>query len=155
LRQGRQAIVLVPEIALTPQTVRRFVARFPGQVGLVHSELSHGERYDTWRRARAGLLPVIVGPRSALFIPLPKLGLIVIDECHDDSFYQSEGQPFYHTVQVALNYTRQTGSLLLMGSATPGLNLFYRSHPGPPPGRPKPNGKVGPEARPNASGRAG
>ncbi|MDR3563232.1 MAG: primosomal protein N' [Negativicutes bacterium] len=127
LRQGRQAIVLVPEIALTPQTVRRFVARFPGQVGLVHSELSAGERYDTWRRARAGLLPVIVGPRSALFMPLPKLGLIVIDECHDDSFYQSEAAPFYHSVQVALSYARQTGSLLLMGSATPGLNLFYRA----------------------------
>ncbi|MDR3573030.1 MAG: primosomal protein N' [Anaerolineaceae bacterium] len=127
LRQGRQAIVLVPEIALTPQTVRRFVARFPGQVGLVHSELSAGERYDTWRKARAGLLPVIVGPRSALFMPLPKLGLVVIDECHDDSFYQSEGAPFYHSVQVAISYTRQTGSLLLMGSATPGLNLFYRA----------------------------
>ena len=127
LRQGRQAIVLVPEIALTPQTVRRFVARFPGQVGLVHSELSPGERYDTWRRARAGLLPVIVGPRSALFMPLPKLGLIVLDECHDDSFYQSEAAPFYHSVQVALSYARQTGSLLLMGSATPGLNLFYRA----------------------------
>ena len=127
LRQGRQAIVLVPEIALTPQTVRRFVARFPGQVGLVHSELSPGERYDTWRRARAGLLPVIVGPRSALFMPLSKLGLIVIDECHDDSYYQSEGAPFYHSVQVALRYARQTGSLLLMGSATPGLNLFYRA----------------------------
>ncbi|HMD88540.1 MAG TPA: primosomal protein N', partial [Anaerolineaceae bacterium] len=127
LRQGRQAIVLVPEIALTPQTVRRFVARFPGQVGLVHSELSPGERYDTWRRARAGLLPIIVGPRSALFMPLSKLGLIVIDECHDDSYYQSEAAPFYHSVQVALRYAHQTGSLLLMGSATPGLNLFYRA----------------------------
>ena len=88
LRSGRQAIVLVPEISLTPQTVRRFLARFPGQVGLVHSSLSAGERFDTWRRARAGQLPVIVGPRSALFTPLDNLGLIVVDECHDDSVFQ-------------------------------------------------------------------
>jgi primosomal protein N' (replication factor Y) len=79
---GRQAIVLVPEIALTPQTVRRFLSRFPGQVGLVHS-LSQGERYDTWRRARAGMLNVIVGPQR-LFAPLKNLGLIVVDEFHDD-----------------------------------------------------------------------
>ena len=71
IRRGRQAIILVPEISLTPQTVRRFLARFPGQVGLIHSKLSEGERYDTWRRARAGLLKVIIGPRSALFAPLP------------------------------------------------------------------------------------
>ncbi|UCD97723.1 MAG: DEAD/DEAH box helicase [Chloroflexota bacterium] len=80
IQNKRQAIILVPEIALTPQTVRRFLARFPGQVGLVHSGLSTGERYDTWRRARQGDLGVIVGPRSALFTPLPNLGLIVVDE---------------------------------------------------------------------------
>ncbi len=85
LSMGRQAIVLVPEIALTPQTVRRFLGRFPGQVGLVHSRLSAGERYDTWRRARAGLLSVVVGPRSALFTPFHDLGLIVVDESHDES----------------------------------------------------------------------
>ncbi|HEY4692975.1 MAG TPA: DEAD/DEAH box helicase, partial [Bellilinea sp.] len=81
LDQGKQAIVLVPEIALTPQTVRRFLARFPGLVGLVHSQLSVGERYDTWRRARSGELKLVVGPRSALFTPFPNLGLIVLDEC--------------------------------------------------------------------------
>ncbi len=75
LRKGRQAIVMVPEISLTPQTIRRFLGRFPGQVGVVHSRLSAGERFDTWRRARAGLLPVIIGARSALFSPLPALGL--------------------------------------------------------------------------------
>ena len=69
IKLGRQAIILVPEIALTPQTVHRFVERFPGQTGLMHSRLSEGERYDTWRRARAGLLKVIIGPRSALFAP--------------------------------------------------------------------------------------
>jgi primosomal protein N' (replication factor Y) len=85
LASGRQAIVLVPEIALTPQTLRRFAGRFPGQVGVIHSRLSAGERYDTWRRARAGELGLVIGPRSALFTPFDRLGLIVVDECHDDS----------------------------------------------------------------------
>jgi len=80
VRRGKQAIILVPEIALTPQTVRRFLARFPGQVGLIHSKLSEGERYDTWRKARIGLLKVVIGPRSALFAPLPNIGLIALDE---------------------------------------------------------------------------
>ena len=86
IRTGRGALILVPEISLTPQTVRRFVARFPGQVGLLHSQLSDGERYDTWRRCRQGLLKVVVGPRSALFAPLPEIGLVVVDECHDESY---------------------------------------------------------------------
>jgi primosomal protein N' (replication factor Y) len=127
LRLGRQAIVLVPEISLTPQTVRRFLARFPGQVGLIHSNLSPGERFDTWRRARAGLLPVIVGPRSALFAPLTNLGLIVVDECHDDSYYNSETQPYYHAVPTALAYARQTNSLVIFGSATPDVSLAYQA----------------------------
>jgi primosomal protein N' (replication factor Y) (superfamily II helicase) len=104
LAQGRQAIVLVPEIALTPQTVQRFLARFPGQVGLVHSRLSPGERFDTWRRARSGQIKVIVGARSALFTPLPNPGLIVMDECHDPSYYQSEPAPAYRAVQAAITY---------------------------------------------------
>jgi len=127
LRLGRQAIILVPEIALTPQTVRRFLARFPGQVGLIHSRLSAGERYDTWRRARQGLLPVIIGPRSALFAPLPEPGLIVVDECHDDSYYQSENPPYYHTVSAAIAYARLTNSVLVLGSATPPVHLTYRA----------------------------
>ncbi len=127
LRAGRQAIVLVPEIALTPQTVRRFLSRFPGQVGLIHSKLSPGERYDTWRRARAGDLPVIVGPRSALFVPLKDPGLIVLDECHDESYYQTEGQPYYSSIETALAYARQTGAVALLGSATPGVSQVYRA----------------------------
>ncbi|HWQ05011.1 MAG TPA: primosomal protein N' [Longilinea sp.] len=127
LRQGRQAIILVPEISLTPQTVRRFLGRFPGQVGLVHSRLSPGERYDTWRRARAGQINVIVGPRSALFTPLPRLGLIVVDECHDDSYYQDDQPPVYHAVQAALAYARITNSGLLLGSATPEIGLYERA----------------------------
>jgi len=120
VRRGEQAIILVPEIALTPQTVRRFMVRFPGQVGLIHSKLSEGERYDTWRRARAGLLKVVIGPRSALFAPLSNIGLIAIDECHDGSYYQSE-PPFYHAVEAAKAYARLAGAVLIMGSATPSL----------------------------------
>jgi len=120
VRRGKQAIILVPEIALTPQTVRRFLARFPGQVGLIHSKLSEGERYDTWRRARAGLLKVVIGPRSALFAPLSDIGFIAIDECHDGSYYQSE-PPFYHAVEAAKAYARLAGAVLIMGSATPSI----------------------------------
>ena len=120
VRRGKQAIILVPEIALTPQTVRRFLARFPGQVGLIHSKLSEGERYDTWRRARAGLLKVVIGPRSALFAPLPDIGLIALDECHDGSYYQSE-PPFYHAVSAAQMYARLAGAVCILGSATPSI----------------------------------
>jgi primosomal protein N' (replication factor Y) (superfamily II helicase) len=127
LRLGRSAIVLVPEIALTPQTVRRFLARFPGQVGLLHSQLSTGERYDTWRRARAGLLSVMVGPRSALFTPFENLGLIVVDEFHDDSYYQADPQPRYHARQAAIAYARLCGAACLLGSATPGVASRYQA----------------------------
>lgn len=130
LRLGRQAIVLVPEIALTPQTVRRFLSRFPGVVGLVHSRLSAGERYDTWRRARLGELSVIVGPRSALFTPLPRLGLVVVDECHDDSYYQGEGQPYYHAREAAVAYARLAGAACILGSATPDVGSRYRAEAG-------------------------
>ncbi len=118
LQEGRTALVLVPEIALTAQLVRRFMHRFPGQVGLVHSRLSPGERYDTWRRARAGLLKIIIGPRSALFMPLPNLGLIVLDECHDAAYHQNT-PPFYDARQAAADYAALAGGLLVMGSATP------------------------------------
>lgn len=130
IQNKRQAIILVPEIALTPQTVRRFLARFPGQVGLVHSGLSTGERYDTWRRARQGDLRVIVGPRSALFTPLPNLGLIVVDECHDDTYYQAEIPPYYHARQAAVAYAKITGAICLLGSATPDLESQYKAEEG-------------------------
>ncbi len=127
LESGRQAIALVPEIALTPQTLQRFAGRFPGQVGLIHSGLSTGERYDTWRRARAGEVGLVVGPRSALFTPFERLGLIVVDECHDDSYYQSEAAPHYHAATVAIQYARQVGAVCLLGSATPAVADVYRS----------------------------
>jgi primosomal protein N' (replication factor Y) (superfamily II helicase) len=120
IRSGKQAIILVPEIAITPQTVRRFLQRFPGQVGLVHSRLSEGERYDTWRRARLGQLKVIIGPRSALFAPLPQLGLIAVDECHDGSYSQSD-PPFYNAVTAAREYARICSAVCILGSATPSI----------------------------------
>jgi len=129
LSMGRQAIVLVPEIALTPQTVRRFLARFPGQVGLSHSGLSPGERYDTWRRARQGALGLVVGPRSALFSPMPRLGLIVVDECHDDSYYQNE-PPFYHAREAAVACARLAGAMCLLGSATPDMTSAHQAAQG-------------------------
>jgi primosomal protein N' (replication factor Y) len=126
IKRGRQAIILVPEIALTPQAVRRFLLRFPGQVGLVHSKLSEGERYDTWRRARSGKLKVIIGARSALFAPLPNIGLIVVDECHDSSFYQSE-PPFYHAVIAAQEYVRLCDAICVLGSATPTIEQRFNA----------------------------
>ncbi len=124
--RGREAIILVPEIAITPQMVRRFLARFPGQVGLVHSRLSAGERYDTWRRARLGQLKVIIGPRSALFTPLPHIGLIAVDECHDGSYSQSE-PPFYNAVTAAQEYARLCSAVCILGSATPSLVQRFRA----------------------------
>ena len=126
LALGRQAIVLVPEIALTPQTVRRFAGRFPGQTGLVHSGLSPGERYDTWRRARAGELSLVVGPRSALFTPFPNLGLIVVDEFHDDSYYQQESAPSFHAAWAAQACARISRAACLLGSATPDVESMQR-----------------------------
>lgn len=132
LNQGRQAIALVPEIALTPQTIQRFGARFGSRIGVVHSGLSYGERFDTWRRAREGKIDVLIGPRSALFAPLPRLGLIVIDEEHEPS-YKQEGDagglhlPLYHTREVALELARSSGASVILGSATPDVETFSRA----------------------------
>lgn len=129
LRQGKSAILLVPEIALTPQTVRRVSERFPGQVALVHGSLPAGERYDSWRRARAGELSVIVGTRSALFTPLPNLGLIVLDEEHDASYKQSPWmmEPHYHARAAAEYLAEINRGALILGSATPDLATWYRA----------------------------
>lgn len=126
LAQGKSALVLVPEIALTPQMVRRFLGRFPGQVGLWHSKLTEGERYDTWRRVRDGKINILLGARSALFAPLPRLGLLVLDECHDPSYYQSEA-PFYHTLKAARAYASLCGAVLLLGSATPPVEIRFQA----------------------------
>jgi len=129
LRQGRQAAVLVPEISLTPQTIRRFAARFPGRLAVIHSRLSLGERYDTWRRVRAGGVDVVIGPRSALFAPLRRLGLIVIDEEHAGSYKQAQ-TPRYHARQVAVKLAELAGAVVIMGSATPDLVSYYRAQRG-------------------------
>jgi primosomal protein N' (replication factor Y) len=130
LGMGRRAILLVPEIALTPQTIRRFLARFPGQVGLSHSQLSAGERYDTWRRCRAGQIDIVIGPRSALFLPVCNVGLIVLDESHDDSYKEQERSPRYHTRNVAVKYSSILGAMCILGSATPDLVTTYRASRG-------------------------
>ncbi len=135
LAQGRQAVVMVPEIALTPQTVARFASRFPGRVTVIHSALSTGERYDVWRAIRDGLFDVVVGPRSALFAPLARLGLIVIDEEHENTYKQDAEEwgsfkVFYDARTVARQLAALTGSLLLLGSATPSLESYYAAEQG-------------------------
>ncbi|MCD4687472.1 MAG: primosomal protein N', partial [Anaerolineae bacterium] len=129
LAQGRQAIVLVPEIALTPQTVQRFAARFPGRVAVVHSHLTPGERYDTWRRARSGAVHVVVGARSALFTPLPNVGLVILDEEHDDSYKQTPPipPPYYHARETAIQLMRIMRGTVLVGSATPDVVTYFRA----------------------------
>jgi len=127
LDAGKQVMVLVPEISLTPQTVKRLLARFPGKVGVMHSQLSVGERFDTWRRVRNGDLPVIIGPRSALFVPQEDLGLIIVDECHHESYDQQDSQPYYHGADTAVAYARLTGAAVILGSATPRLTQYYRA----------------------------
>jgi primosomal protein N' (replication factor Y) (superfamily II helicase) len=118
LGQGRGAIVLVPEIALTPQIVGRFVERFGDTVAVLHSQLRPAERYEEWRRLRSGEARVCVGPRSAVFAPIEDLGLIVVDEEHDAS-YKHEGDPRYDARDVAAERAARCGALLLLGSATP------------------------------------
>ncbi|MCL4507396.1 MAG: primosomal protein N' [Chloroflexi bacterium] len=129
LRQGRGALILVPEISLTPQTARRFLSRFPGKVALIHSRLKPGERYDTWRRIRAGALPVVVGARSALFAPLPQVGIIVLDEEHDQS-YKQNSSPYYDARRVAKQYAALSGASLIYGSATPSLEAWHMAEEG-------------------------
>jgi len=118
LEQGRGAIVLVPEIALTPQIVGRFVERFGDTVAVLHSRLTPGQRYAEWRRLREGEARVCVGPRSAVFAPIEDLGLIVVDEEHDSS-YKHEGDPRYDARDVAAERAERSGAVLLLGSATP------------------------------------
>ncbi len=123
LARGRTAIVLVPEISLTPQTVTRFRGRFGDQVAVLHSALSEGERYDEWRQLRAGNKRIAVGARSALFAPLPDLGAIVVDEEHDGSYKQSDA-PRYHARDLAVVRSAMAGAVCVLGSATPSLESW-------------------------------
>ncbi|PKQ28089.1 MAG: primosomal protein N' [Candidatus Anoxymicrobium japonicum] len=129
LEKGKQAIVLVPEISLTPQTVERFESRFPGDVAVLHSRLGPGERFDQWRGARDGRYRVVVGARSALFAPLANIGLIVIDEEHEPS-YKSDTSPRYNARDVAVVRARMAGAVVILGSATPCLESVERARAG-------------------------
>ncbi len=126
LKRGRQAIVLIPEIALTYQTLLRFYRRFGDRVSVMNSTLSAGEKYDQCERAKRGEIDVIIGPRSALFTPFPNIGLIVIDEEHESS-YKSESTPKYHARETAMEVARLHGAGVVLGSATPSLESFYRA----------------------------
>ena len=129
LDEGKGAIVLVPEISLTPQTVRRFAGRFGERVAVLHSALSDGERYDEWHRIRTGAARVVVGPRSAVFAPVRNLGLIVVDEEHDPSYKQEE-TPRYHARDVAVVRARLEGARVVLGSATPSLESWRNAQTG-------------------------
>ena len=129
LNQGRQSIVLVPEIALTPQTVERFRHRFGKRVGVYHSHLNLGQKYDLYRQIVAGEIDVLVGTRSAVFAPFPQLGLIVLDEEHETS-YKQDSTPRYHAREVALIRARNLNAAVIMGSATPSLESYYNADEG-------------------------
>ena len=129
LSEGKRAMLLVPEIALTPQLLSTVSARFGDEVAVLHSSLRIGERYDEWKRIRDGLAKVIIGTRSAVFAPAEDLGLIIVDEEQEHS-YKSENSPRYHAREVAQYRGRQSGALVLLGSATPSVESMYRAKTG-------------------------
>ena len=129
LNEGRQIIVLIPEISLTLQTVSRFYARFGSQIAVMNSRLSAGERYDQYMRAKRGEASIMIGPRSALFTPFDRLGLIIIDEEHG-SAYQSEIVPRYQAAEVAARRAEMSGALVVLGSATPSVAVYQKAREG-------------------------
>lgn len=130
LAAGRNAIMLVPEISLTPQTVERFIGRFGAeQIAVLHSRLSLGERYDEWMRIRRGEVKIVIGARSAVFAPLSKIGVIILDEEHETT-YKSDMSPKYDTVEVAVRRAKQNRAAVLLGSATPSLVSAFKAEQG-------------------------
>lgn len=129
LAEGQQAIVLIPEIALTFQTVMRFYGRFGEKVSVIHSKMSEGERHDQMERAKNGEISVMIGPRSAIFTPFPDLGIIIVDEEHEGS-YKSETTPKYHAREIAEERCRRSGASLILGSATPSVESYDRAKRG-------------------------
>ena len=129
IKQGKQAIMLVPEISLTPQMVERFVSRFGTAVAVMHSGLSQGERFDQWYKIRHGEVNVVVGARSAVFAPFEHLGIIILDEEHEDS-YKSETAPRYHAREIAFRRGAKHGAPVLLASATPSVTSYYRAKSG-------------------------
>ena len=126
VKMGQQAIVLIPEIALTYQTVMRFYKRFGDRISIMNSRLSAGERYDQFERAKQGDIDVMIGPRSALFTPFPNLGIIIIDEEHEPT-YKSESVPRYHAREVAIQRGILEGAKVVLGSATPSVDAYYKA----------------------------
>ena len=127
IEQGKTALVLVPEIALTPQTIERFSSRFPGQVAVLHSGLTIGQRFDQWRKIKDDDYQVVVGSRSSIFAPLNNLGLIVIDEEHEWTYKQNDGVPRYHARDVAMQLAGLTSATVILGSASPDIESYRRA----------------------------
>ncbi len=130
IAKGKTGIILVPEISLTPQTVSRFTANFPGQVAVLHSRMSPGERFDSWRRLKRGELKIAIGPRSAIFAPLKNLGMIIVDEEHESSYKQLETPPLYHARDVAVYRGMLNRAVVILGSATPSLESYFNAQRG-------------------------
>ena len=130
VRLGRRAVFLVPEIALTPQTLERVNAWFAGRVALLHSQQTPRQKFDQWWDIRGGNFDVVVGPRSALFAPVDNLGIIVIDEEHEWTYKQEESAPLYHARAAALELARRTGAVVVLGSATPSVESYYHASRG-------------------------
>ncbi len=129
IEKGKNAIMLVPEISLTPQMVQRFVSRFGNSVAVIHSALSSGERFDQWNKIKNGEVKVVVGARSAIFAPFKNIGIIILDEEHENS-YKSETSPRYHAIEVAEKRAADESSILLLASATPSVSEFYKAKQG-------------------------
>lgn len=127
LSQGKQAIVLVPEISLTQQTVERFTSRFGNQVSVTHSKLSDGERFDQWTRAKRGEISVMIGPRSAIFTPFENLGIIVIDEEHETTYKADQQSPKFDAREVAIKLSELYSCNVVLGSATPSVVSYYKA----------------------------
>ena len=127
---GKRGICLIPEIALTQQTVERFANRFPGRVAILHSGLSPGEQFDEWQWIMERNCDVVIGPRSALFAPLPNLGLIVIDEEHEWTYKQEDKSPRYHARDVAIKLAQLSEAVVILGSATPDIGSFHKAQQG-------------------------
>jgi primosomal protein N' (replication factor Y) len=127
IARGQRGIVLVPEIALTAQAIQRFAGRFPGRVAIMHGSLSAGERYDEWRRIREGRVDVVIGSRTALFAPVPNLGILILDEEHEPAYKQGDRTPTYHARTAALALAEQLHIPLVLGSATPAVDTFFHA----------------------------
>lgn len=130
LQLGKGVIMLVPEIALTPQTIERFRSRFEGNIAVLHHQLSDGERTDEWNRIKSGRAQIVIGARSAVFSPVPNLGLIIVDEEHESSYKQTEEMPAYHAREIAVMRGKMSNSTVILGSATPSMESYQNAKTG-------------------------